>query len=288
MLGLAMASWTLAEIVWGYYALILEVEVPVPSWADLGYLSAIPLAIAALVIHPAITGGRTRKARSVLDGLVVATALLFLSWTLVLGPLWHSADLSTWGGVVAVAYPFGDVIMVFFIVLVIRGMTGGDRLSLWCLLAALLVMALSDSTYTYLSEVANYTAGDPIDTGWIAAYLGIALAAYCSRPIGASVRAVEYSGPSLSSLVAPILPVLIALGVIAVEVRMGHHLDRAAWLMAFALIACVLARQGLMVVELLTPRADAPADLLQRLTHAAVGGTGAAQKSTSGFGPGEL
>ena len=51
------------------------------------------------------------------DGLVVATALLFLSWTLVLGPLWRSADLSTWAGVVALAYPFGDVVIVFFIVL---------------------------------------------------------------------------------------------------------------------------------------------------------------------------
>jgi diguanylate cyclase len=288
LLGCAMASWTLAELVWGYYALILEVEVPVPSWADVGYLSAIPLAVAALVVHPAITGGRTRHARSVFDGLVLATALLLLSWTLVLGPLWRSTDLGTWGGVVAIAYPFGDVIMVFFIVLVIRGMTGGDRLSLWCLLAALLVMALSDSTYTYLTEVANYTAGDPIDTGWIAAYLGIALAAYCSRPEGASVSEVEYAGPSLSSLVAPILPVLIALGVIALEIRLGHQLDRAAWLMAFALIACVLARQGLMAVELLAPRRETQADLLQRLRRVAVGDTGVTEGSRSGVRAGEL
>lgn len=286
LLGLAMASWTLAEIVWGCYALVLEVEVPVPSWADVGYLSAIPLAVAALVVHPAITGGRTRKARSVFEGLVVATALLLLSWTLVLGPLWRSADLSTWGGVVAIAYPFGDVIMVFFIVLVIRGMTGGDRLSLWCLLIALLAMALTDSTYTYMTEVANYTSGDPIDTGWIAAYLGIALAAYCSRPGGAHVREVERSTPSLSSLVAPILPVLIALGVVAVQIRLGHHLDRAAWVMAFALIACVLVRQGLMVVELLGPSPDTQGDLLQRLKEAAVGDTGVAAGSGSGVGSG--
>ena len=67
-------------------------EVPAPSWADLGYLSAIPLTVAALVVHPATKGSGTRKARSVFDGLVIATALLFLSWTLVLGPLWRSAN----------------------------------------------------------------------------------------------------------------------------------------------------------------------------------------------------
>jgi hypothetical protein len=189
LLGLATASWTLAEVMWGYYALILNVEVPSPSWADIGYLAAIPLAVAALVVHPATRGSGTRKARWMFDGLVVATALLFLSWTLVLGSLWRSADLSTWAGVVTLAYPFGDVVIVFFIVLAIRGMTGQNRLSLWCLLAALLAMALSDSTYTYLTEVPGYSSSsaNPIDAGWIAAYLGIALAAFSSRPGGACV-----------------------------------------------------------------------------------------------------
>ena len=148
-------------------------------------LSAIPVAVAALVVHPATHGSGTRKTRSVFDGLVVATALLFLSWTLVLGPLWRSSNPGTWAGIVALAYPFGDVVIVFFIVLAIRGMTSGDRLSLWCLLAALLVMALSDSTYTYLTASSSYTSPGLIDTGWVVAYLGIALAAFGSRPTGA-------------------------------------------------------------------------------------------------------
>jgi hypothetical protein len=274
LLGCATACWTFAEVLWGYYALILDMEVPAPSWADLGYLSAIPLTVAALVVHPATKGSGTRKARSVLDGLVIATALLFLSWTLVLGPLWRSANLSTWAGIVNLAYPFGDVVIVFFIVLAIRGMTGQGRLSLWCLLGALLVMALSDSTFTYLSDVASYSSssGHVIDTGWVVAYLGIALAAFSSRSDGAVVAKAESSRPSLASLISPLLPVLLALTVAAVEIRLGHHLDRAAWLMAFALIALVLARQGLMVLELLAPSRDAQAGLMQRLTHAALGG----------------
>jgi hypothetical protein len=285
LLACATALWTLAEIGWGYYALILDVEVPVPSWADVGYLSAIPLAVAALVAHPATGGGGTRKARSLFDGLLVATALMFLSWTLVLGPLWRSADLSTLGGVVTLAYPFGDVVIVFFIVLAIRGMTGAQRLSLWCLLAALLAMALTDSTYTYLSEVANYSSGSPIDAGWIAAYLGIALAAFSSgRGIHAQAAAPDAATsaayvaapvrPSLVSLIAPLLPVLLALGVAAVQVKLGHHLDRAGWLMAFALIALVLVRQGLMVLELLAAGRGRQAGLLNTLAGVSVGGAG--------------
>lgn len=275
LLGCATASWTVAELIWGYYALILTEEVPVPSWADLGYLSAIPLTVAALVVHPATRGSGIRKARSVFEGLVIATALLFLSWTLVLSPLSRSANLSTWGGIVTLAYPFGDVVIVFFIVLAIRGMTGGDRLPLWCLLAALLAMAISDSTFTYLTNVANYTSGRLIDTGWVAAYLGIALAAFSSRSRGAVVSRAELSRPSLASLISPLLPVLLALSVAAVEIRLGHHLDRAAWLMAFGLIALVLVRQAMLVRELLAPSRDVHAGLMQRLGHVALGGADA-------------
>jgi hypothetical protein len=283
LLAGATALWTLAELIWGYYALILNVEVPAVSWADVGYLSAIPVTVAALVAHPATGGGRTRKTRAVFDGLVVATALLFLSWTLVLGPLWRSSDLSTWSGIVALAYPFGDVVIVFFIVLAIRGMTGADRVSLWCLLSALLVMALTDSTYTYLTEIGRYTSGNPLDTGWIAAYLGIALAAFSARRSSEEVRSPQRPRASLASLISPLLPVLLALSVAAVQIRLGHHLDRAAWLMAFTLIALVLARQGLMLLELLSHSRDSRTGLIERLTDAAIGaGAGAERGNPAG------
>jgi hypothetical protein len=279
LLGCATAFWTLAEVIWGYYALILNEEVPVPSWADVGYLSAIPLAVAALVVHPATRGSGARKTRWLLDGLVVATSLLFLSWTVVLGPLWRSADPGTWTGVVSLAYPFGDVVIVFFIVLAIRGMTGTDRHSLWCLLAGLLAMALSDTTFTYLTDVANYTSGSLIDTGWVVAYLGIALAAFSSEAEAAAIRHQESSMPSLVSLISPLLPVLLALTVAAVEIRLGHHLDHAAWLMAFALIALVLVRQALLVMELLAPAPGVRGSLIHRLTHAALGGVAGEERA---------
>ena len=65
LLGCATACWTLAETIWGYYALIANVAVPVVSWADLGYLSAIPLTVAALVVHPRHTAAE--RARRVLS-----------------------------------------------------------------------------------------------------------------------------------------------------------------------------------------------------------------------------
>jgi len=271
LLAAACGAWTLGEMIWGVYDLVLRESVPVPSWADVGYLTGIPLAVIALVCHPAMRGGGTQKARSVLDGLTVATALLLLSWTVVLGPLWRSTDLSTLGGVVAFAYPFGDVLIIFFIVLAIRGMTAGDRLALWCLLAGLLALALSDGTYSYLTEVKGYESGSLIDTGWFAGYLGIALGAFCSDPRNSVVRRTALPLPGRASLVAPFVPVLGALSLTAIEIELGHRLDDVAWLTTLGLIALVLARQGLLVLHLVTPSDEREAVVAKRLAHAALG-----------------
>jgi hypothetical protein len=274
LLAGACGAWTIAESIWAVYELILNDPVPVPSWADIGYLAGIPLAALALVCHPAMHGSGTQKARSVLDGLIVATALLFLSWTVVLGPLWQSTDLSTLGGVVALAYPFGDVVIIFFVVLAIRGMTGDGRLALWCLFGGLLATALSDSAYSYLTGVKSYETGSLIDTGWFAGYLGIALGAFCSRSRDNVGLRAGFSLPSPASLVAPFLPVVGALSLAAVQLQLGHSLDDVAWITAFGLIALVLARQGLLVVDLVAPSEGQEAVAAKRLVRAAFGRAG--------------
>ena len=274
LLAGACGAWTIAESIWAVYELILKDPVPVPSWADIGYLAGIPLAALALVCHPAMRGSGTQKARSVLDGLIVATALLFLSWTVVLGPLWQSTDLSTLGGFVALAYPFGDVVIIFFIVLAIREGTGDGRLALWCLFGGLLATALSDTAYSYLTGVKSYETGSLIDTGWFAGYLGIALGAFCSHARDSVAHGTGLSLPSPASFLIPFLPVVGALSLASVQLQLGHRLDDVAWITAFGLIALVLARQGLLVLDLVAPGEGQEAVAVKRLARAAFGRDG--------------
>lgn len=225
LLGAACTAWTLGEVIWAAYDLPLSDPIPVPSWADLGYLGAIPLAVAALLAHPAMVGTAARRARFTLEGLLVATALLFLGWTLVLGPLWRSTDVTTLGGLVAIAYPFGDVVIVFFVVLGVRRMGSADRLALWCLL----------------------------DTGWFAGCLVIAVGAFGSHSGGVTVGCDEATTPAVAALVVPFVPIVGALSVIALKPELVQALDPVAFTLAFALAALVLARQLLVLREALTP-----------------------------------
>lgn len=259
LLAAATGAWTAAETAWGVYDLALG-GVPSVSWADAGYLAAIPLAAAALLVHPALRGSGSRRARALLDGLAVATALLFLSWTVVLGPLWDRSDLSALGDAVALAYPFGDVVLIFFVVLAVVRMTGAERLSLALLLGGLLAMAVGDSAYAYLTGVADYASGGLLDMTWIAAYLGIALSAWLAEPEEDGTRrvprrplAVAAAGSPdapLAALVAPFVPVLAALVVLGVQAQLGQRPDRPGLVAALALVVLVLARQALLLGDL--------------------------------------
>ncbi len=83
-LGAAALSWSCGQMVWTYYESFGGREVPFPSYADLGYLLTVPLLVTGLVLLSSGSRQAAGVARTILDGLVVATALLLVSWEVVL------------------------------------------------------------------------------------------------------------------------------------------------------------------------------------------------------------
>ncbi len=268
LLAAATGAWSLGELLWARYDLFSTGAAPVLTWADVGYLGALPLAAAALLVHPALRRPATGKARAVLDGLALGSALFFLSWTLLLGPLWHKTDLTKLGGLVTLAYPVGDVVVLLLIVLVIRGTSNRDRLDLWLLLAGLVAIACSDAVYGYLNEIKQYSTGNLVDVGWVAGYLAIALGARSARPLEDTEPEPRVAISSPAASLVPFLPLLAALSFAAVRLQLGHHLDRIGFATAFGLVVLVLLRQLLLALDLLSPRAEPDERLL-----AAAGGT---------------
>ena len=117
---------------------------------------------------PACMSSGTTRTRATLDGLAIGTALLLLGWTLVLGSLWHHLDLTTAGGIVTLAYPFGDIVIIFFFVLKLRSTAATGRRPLFWVLLGLFAMAISDSTYAYLTEAGRYSTGTSSTSGgWL-------------------------------------------------------------------------------------------------------------------------
>lgn len=252
LLSAACASWTLAEAVWAVYDLGRG-SVPSPSWADAGYLAAVPLAVAAFLRHPGFADGTPgRRWRGVLDGLTVAGAGLLLSWTAVLGPVARASDMSTLGGLIAVAYPVGDVVVLVLVVMTVRSMWGRAGAGLWAVLAGLVCMAVSDTVYAYLTEVRSYASGGVVDAGWIAAYLAIGAGAFVSdaaAPVGAAPEPGVDRPVALGSVVAPYLLLLPAMVAVAVSQLRHTAMGRGQWFLTCALLVLVLCRQWIVATD---------------------------------------
>ena len=243
LLGTAAALWAFGEGAWGFYDIALGREVPVPSYADIGYLGAIPVALVALLVHPASTDGGKSRLLTGLDALILATALLFLSSTFILHAVGADTDLHSAAGIVTIAYPLGDVLMMFLLLRALRWLAGPDRLAMACILAGLLAMTLSDSGYTYLTAARGYETGSWIDTGWVVGYLGIALGGWYGRRPAATTARVASPNTTTVAMVVPYLLPLMSLGVLTVRAQLGQQVDRFSLVLAFVLTGSVLLRQ---------------------------------------------
>jgi hypothetical protein len=190
LIGVSALSWTAGEIVWSIYEVGLGDAVPFPSPADVGFLLAVPLAIAGLLALPLAPARANTRVRSMVDGAIVALSLLFVCWELILGPVYAGANAGSVAQFIGLAYPFGDVLTATVVIIVATRASGPERVRFLLLLGGLLAIAAADSAFAYLTGSGIYTErGSILDAAWVAGFLLIALAALW--PAAASDAAEE-------------------------------------------------------------------------------------------------
>ena len=171
-------SWTVGEVVWSIYEVGLGDAVPFPSPADLGFLLAVPLGIAGLLALPLAPTRAATRARSIVDGVIVALSILFVCWAFVLGPIYASANPGLITQLIGLAYPVGDVLTASVVIIIASRASGPERPRLLLLLGGFLSIAVADSAFAYLTGSGIYTVrGSVLDAAWVAGFLLIALAA---------------------------------------------------------------------------------------------------------------
>src|ERR671921_70156 len=80
LLGLGIVSWVLGQALFTYYEWVLHKPPPLPSLADVGYLSVYPFFLLGILLLPARPVPVTSRARIALDGLMIMTAAVTFSW----------------------------------------------------------------------------------------------------------------------------------------------------------------------------------------------------------------
>jgi len=247
LLGASSFAWAAGETVWAYYDLVRGVSVPFPSLADVGFLCAVPLAVAGLLLFPSSPRRAADRVQGILDGCIIAGSMLFASWATVLGPLYHQHQGGALKQTLSLAYPSSDVVMVSLVVILLARAGSRGRSSLALVMAGIVAFAIADSAFAYMTELNNYSNGTILDTGWVAGYLLIGLGAL--RAVYAPFSDEAEPRVTTLSLVAPYIPVLAVLAVTSVELLRGRKLGEVDWIMVFALALLVLGRHLLNLWE---------------------------------------
>ncbi len=244
LLGASSLAWAAGEAVWSYYDLVRGVSLPFPSLADVGFLSAIPLAVAGLLLFPSAPHRAVDRVEDVLNGCMIAGSVLFASWATVLGSLFDSHHGNDLKQTLSLAYPAADVVMVSLVIILFARAGRRSRASLALVMAGLVAFAVADSAFAYMTEVNNYS-NPVLDTGWVAGYLLIGLGAL--RAVTApSTEAAEPRVTTLS-LVAPYVPALAVLTVTAIQLLRGRRFGTVDWIMVLSLALLVLGRHLLIL-----------------------------------------
>jgi diguanylate cyclase (GGDEF)-like protein/PAS domain S-box-containing protein len=178
LLGVSAFLWGMGSTAWLYYDVIIQQPVPFPSAADAGFLLAVPFAFAGLMLFSSASARTTSQVRTLLDGAIIAAALLFVSWATVLGPSYSQATGGLMEKAVGLAYPFSDVIMGSIVLLLLPRASPSSRIALLLVGGGILANTVSDSVFTYL-QLANTYSGisNAVDAGWVLGYAMIGLGA---------------------------------------------------------------------------------------------------------------
>ena len=244
LIGISAFCWGAGEVVWSYYELLLGQQGPFPSFADLGYLLAVPLAIAGVLYFPSAPSRAASLARAILDGLLIAGSLLVISWSTVLGAVYRSSSGDLLSQLIGLAYPAGDVVIATMLCILAARAPRSARLPLYLLAGGLLANLLADSGFAYLTTTGQYGAGSVVDVGWAAGYLLIAIAALqaATRP---ALLAQHAGPPGRVGLLLPYLPVASAAVVAAIQEASPGDLDPVIFWSLLVVIALVVIRQFL-------------------------------------------
>src|SRR5438552_14815074 len=146
LLGVSALVWMAGEAAWSYFEIILKQEVPFPSPADAGFLAAVPFAVAGVAFFP----GRHRAASSLaslLDGAIIAGALLLISWATVLGSVYLAGSASTLSMLLGLAHPISDIVIAVMALWLLGRTAGAARLPLLLVVAGLFAPPPCDSAF---------------------------------------------------------------------------------------------------------------------------------------------
>jgi diguanylate cyclase (GGDEF)-like protein len=193
------------------------------------------------------------RARLLLDGVMVVLVAVTFSWYFVLGPIVQSTGGTTLAKIVSFAYPFGDLLMICCLLLLLSPLNGTSRRAGALLAGSLGVMIVADSVFALQVANDSYTFGGFLDLAWAIGHGVAAIAMRWERhdEVAVSVAPQQAAVSTLYWTLAPylFLPAVAVLLAYTYFNAGDPWLERGVYATAGVLIAVIALRQVLVITD---------------------------------------
>ncbi|MFE0046115.1 putative bifunctional diguanylate cyclase/phosphodiesterase [Streptomyces albireticuli] len=251
----AMAG--LGNLIWGWYEVVLDQDVPAPSPADFCFLLFAPPAIIGLLVLARRPVTRAGWVCLALDAWLTGGSLLTLSWSLALAHTAQFQGENVAHAALSLAYPLLDIALVSMVLALHFRRSTANRSAINTAIAALALTVLCDALFTSPLLRSHYRSGQILDAGWFAGYMLMAYAPWVAREKGddtgaAGRRAAHTPSRPIAGSLAALTPYLAAavctLGILYTFLN-GHHADRVVILTGCSVVLALVIRQGIMLLD---------------------------------------
>jgi diguanylate cyclase (GGDEF)-like protein len=244
LLALSCSSWAIGQAIWSWYELVSHTD-PFPSPADAGFLVAVPLGWAAMVSFHKAWRRPSAAGVATLDGVAASSALLIISWIVILRPSWDGT-VSLFDLTLSLAYPAGGAITIAVVLSVVAGAHRDARRRVALVTGGYLLLASADSLFALLTLHGEPSVLTTSDIGWVAGFLVLAVAA--SGPVLTDSADTTVPSPLWLGLL-PYVPVGLAVGFAVVDIGPNGRVDAVVLFAAAVMVTAILGRQAATMIE---------------------------------------
>jgi PAS domain S-box-containing protein len=225
-----------------YYEIILSTDAPAFTLGSIALSLAGPLEIGGVLLLCGRGLGGLRP-KLLLDGGLVASALLVISWLTVLRATYEVSG-SQLAVTLALVGPVTDVVAAVIGLATLSHSRHLDPAQL-LVVSGMILFAVTESMFSYLITAGQYVGAQLVDALWFGGYLLFVIAALAARGPAAD----EGRPPARWQIVLPYVPLAAASALALSRVAVHQPMDAFTVAVLATMVVLVLARQLMAVAE---------------------------------------
>jgi len=182
LIAMYCTLWSISIVTWLIFDVSGGTQMPFPSLSAVGFVAAVPFAVAGGATFGVRRGSQLPLVVRVLDAVAVGLALMLICWVPILEHVYLASRFSAGSALMSLSIPVGDVLVVTLLWSAIASSTRRLRPSMLVLGVGFVSITVADLALAYASANGTFASGTLTDLLWTGGFLLVAAGASIEIP----------------------------------------------------------------------------------------------------------